>query len=112
MKTALKAEICYLIVSIIIIVYSLSNIFLKNNNYAPIARHGVIVGVIGGASDSSSIMLNGINGALNSILLAIANFTVFFDKYGDYFRLILCTILAVFIIVDLKKSYGGKNNGI
>lgn len=112
MKTALKAEICYLIVSIIIIVYSLSNIFLKNNNYAPIARHSVIAGVIGGASDSSSIILNGINKILDSILLAIANFTVFFDNYGDYFRLILCIILAVFIIVDLKKSYGGKNNGI
>lgn len=112
MKTALKAEICYLIVSIIIIFYSLSNIFLKNNNYAPIARHSVIVGVIGGASDSSSIILNGINKILDSILLAIANFTVFFDNYGDYFRLILCIILAVFIIVDLKKSYGGKNNGI
>lgn len=101
MKAALKAEICYLIVSISIIVYSLSNIFLRNNNY-------ISVGIIGGASNSSSIMLNGINGALNSILLAIANFTIFFDKYGDYFRLILCTILAVFIIVDLKKSYGGK----
>lgn len=106
MSTSFKAEVSYLIISISIMIYSLSNILLRNNNY------DVSVGIIGGANNSSSIMLNSVNKALDSLLFAIANFTVFFDNYRDYFRLILCIILAVFIIVDLKKSYGGKNNGV